>query len=121
MRGDEFGVHTDGPHRTGAARRAERVVVTGEWLGEEASVVLAVCKDLQRQVALIVNGLDRAHRLARAAVHALVGVDVKGTAALVDAIDRAFVDATAIQDVDARFTNYISHVCCSYPEVASHS
>ena len=45
--------------------------------------------------------LDRAHRLAGAAVDALLGVDVALALALVDAVDRAHVDARLVVDVDA--------------------
>src|SRR4051812_19930214 len=39
------------------------------------------------QTVVGMDGLDRAYRLAEPAVDALVGLDVEGTSALVDAID----------------------------------
>src|SRR4051794_32766535 len=45
--------------------------------------------------------LDRALRLAGSTVDALLGVDDQDAPGLVDAVDRAHVDAGAIFDVDA--------------------
>src|SRR5687767_12105405 len=53
--------------------------------------------------------LDRALRLARAAVDALLRIDDQHPAELVDAVDRADVDARAIFDVDARLGDDVRH------------
>ena len=64
---------------------------------------------LLRQVVLVVDRLDRADRLARAAVDALVGVDVQRAAALVDAVDRAFLDTGTVFDVHAGQRDHVGH------------
>jgi hypothetical protein len=53
---------------------------------------------------------DRANRLARRTVDALVGVDVPLANAVVDAIHRAFVDAASVMHVDAWFRDHVRHV-----------
>lgn len=64
---------------------------------------------LGRQVVLVVDRLHRAHRFTRPAVDALIRVDVEGSLTLVDAVDGAFVDAGAIDDVNARLANHVRH------------
>src|SRR5207248_1680072 len=68
-------------------------------------VVVPVRLQAGRKVVFVVDRLYRAHRLAGPAVHALVGVDVQGAGSLVDTVDRAFLDAGAVQDVDARLAD----------------
>ena len=53
--------------------------------------------------------LDRALRLARAAVDALLRIDDQHPAELVDAVDRTDVHAGAIFDVDARLGDDVRH------------
>jgi len=48
-----------------------------------------------------IDGLDRAHRLARTAVDALIRLDVEHAFAFVDAIDGALLDAGLVLHVDA--------------------
>jgi hypothetical protein len=60
-------------------------------------------------VVFVEDRLDRADRLAGAAVDAFVGVDVEHPLALVDAVDRAFLDAALVLDVDARFGDHIRY------------
>src|SRR5699024_4290442 len=60
-------------------------------------------------VVLVVDGLDRAHRLARPAVHALVRVDVQRPGTLVDAVDRALLDARLVLDVHAGLGDHVRH------------
>src|SRR4029077_16393719 len=69
----------------GAARGAEVL--------EELHVGLVEVLPLLRCVVLVEDRLDRADRLAGAAVDALVRVDVERALALVDAVDRALLDA----------------------------
>jgi hypothetical protein len=80
----------------GAAGRTDRV--------EELHVDVVELGLVGGDVVLVVDGLDRAHRLAGAAVDALVGVDVQHPVALVDAVDRTLLDAREILHVDARLT-----------------
>jgi len=61
------------------------------------------------------DGVDRALRLARAAVDALVRIDVElaiDAAVEVDAIDRADRDARFVQHVDTRLGDHLCHECC---------
>src|SRR5690348_7944098 len=84
-----------------AARTAE--------VGEELHVGVVEVLPLVRDVVLVVDGLHRAHRLARTAVDALVGVDVEHPVALVDAVHRTLVDAGLVEDVDARLGDDVGH------------
>src|SRR5690625_586476 len=61
---------------------------------EELRVDGRVLLPLVRHVVLVENGLDRAHRLTGTTVNALVRVDVQHPLALVDAVDRALLNAT---------------------------
>src|SRR4051812_45139400 len=86
-------------------RRAAR---TAE-VGEELDVGVVEVLPLVRDVVLVVDGLHRADRLAGAAVHALVGVDVEHPVALVDAVHRTLVDARLVEDVDAGLGDDVGH------------
>ena len=68
----------------------------GQRIGKEPGVVGQERPLVRGQVVLVIDRLDRAHRLARPAVDALVGMDVERAGALVDAVDRAFLDARAV-------------------------
>src|SRR5207344_3446681 len=52
---------------------------------------------------------DGADRHAGVAIHALIRLDVEHPRALVDAVDRALVDARLVLDVDARFGDDVGH------------
>src|SRR5215831_2351285 len=77
---------------------------------EEFDVDLVVLLPLRGHVILVVNGFNRADRLASPAVHALIRVDVKHALALVDAIDGALLDACPVEHVDARLGDYVRHL-----------
>src|SRR5690606_12678328 len=62
-----------------------------------------------RQVAFEVDRVDLAQETARAALHALLGVDVHGPVALVDAVDGAFLHASLVLDVNARTGDHVGH------------
>jgi len=64
---------------------------------------------LLRHVVLVEDRLDRADRLARPAIHALVRVDVEHPVAFVDAVDRTFVDARAVLEVHAGLSYHVGH------------
>src|SRR4029077_5388121 len=85
------------------ARRAQLV--------EEIHVGLGVVAPLVGQIVLVEDRLHWAHRLARATVDALVGMDIQHPAALVDAVDRAFLDASLIEHIDARLGDHVGHRC----------
>ena len=89
------------PSLDGTAGRAEVV--------EELDVRLVVVLPLLGHVVLVEDRLDRADRLAGAAVDALVGVDVEHPLALVDAVDGALLDARLVQHVDARLGDDVGH------------
>jgi len=59
-------------------------------------------RPLVGHVVFVEDRLNRAYRLAGAAVDALVGVDVEHPPAFVDAVDWAFIDAGLVLDVDGR-------------------
>src|SRR4029450_7130768 len=88
------------------AGRAQRVVA----LGEEGRVGLGEVLPLGGHVVLVEDGLHRADRLAGAAVHALVGVDVEHAVALVDTVDRTLLDAGLVLDVDAGLGDDVGHL-----------
>src|SRR5699024_7308386 len=98
-----------------ASGRAERSVVSGQRRGEEVVVVLQVWLQRLRKVVFVVDGLDGAHRLARAAVDALVGMDVQASFALVDAVDGAFVDASAVEYIDTGLADHVRHFLTQHP------
>src|SRR5258707_881201 len=78
------GVAGEGGGLGGAAGGAELV--------EEPGVLGGELGPLLRHVFVVEDRLDRADGFAGAAVDALAGVDVEHPLALVDAVDRAFLD-----------------------------
>src|SRR5439155_7381817 len=91
-----------------------RRVLLGETVHDvEALAVRVVDADerlpLVRQRVLREDRLDRALRLAGAAVDALLWVDHEHPARLVDAVDGTDVDARLVFDVDARLGDDVGH------------
>src|SRR5699024_11013594 len=76
---------------------------------EELDVGLVVLSPLLGGVVLVVDGLHGAHRLAGAAVHTLIGVDVQHPLALVDAVDRALLDTREVLQVNTWLGDHVSH------------
>src|SRR5690606_34175751 len=101
QRRDQRVVLLDDAHLRRAAGRSELV--------EELDVGVVVLRPLVGGVVLVEDRLDRADRLAGAAVHALVRLDVEHPAALVDAVDGALVDAGAVLHVDAGQGDHVGH------------
>ncbi|EGJ74913.1 putative ferredoxin [Streptomyces sp. Tu6071] len=99
--GDEGVVALDQAQLAGPAGRAQLV--------EELDVRLVVVLPLLGGVVLVEDRLDRADRLAGTAVDALIRVDVEGTLPLVDAVDRALLDASLVLDVDTRLRDDVGH------------
>src|SRR5262249_47047224 len=105
------------PFANGALRRARAAAATlllGRRLDprvvlEELLVDLDVVLPLLRGLVLGEDRLDRAHRLAGAAVDALLGVDVEHRLPLVDAVNRAHLHAGLVFHADARLGNDIGH------------
>ena len=108
-RGDPRRVHADLADLHRPAGRSERRLAAGQDLEEERRVVLLVLGLLGRQLAVGVDRVDGAHRLAGAAVDALGRLDVELAVALVDAVDRALLDARHVLDVDARRRDHVGH------------
>src|SRR6478609_522021 len=76
---------------------------------EDLTIDDTVGMHFRGKIVLVEDGLHRADRLARPAVDAFVGVDVQLAGTLVDAVDRALLDARLVLDVDARLGNHIGH------------
>ena len=89
-------------------------VLVRELVHDVAPVAVGVV-DLDERLPLVgervlrEDRLDRALRLARAAVDALLRVDHEDPVGLVDAVDRADVDAGAVFDVDAGLGDDVRH------------
>src|SRR4051794_6264545 len=97
-----------GGHRTnlgGTARRAD----PGHRVVEELGVHRGELFPLGGNVILVEDRGDRTGGLAGAAIDAFVGLDVEHPAALVDAVDRALVDAGAVLHVDAGLADRVGH------------
>src|SRR5690606_38244705 len=91
QRGDQRSIDPNRAEFRCAAGKSERLVASGQGFGEEGGVVVEIGLEFGGKVLLVVDRIHRAHRYTRSAVHTLVGVDVQRPAALVDAIDRAFL------------------------------
>src|SRR5215471_8853351 len=76
---------------------------------EELLVDLGVLLPLGRQLIVDEDRLDGAHRLARAAVDALIRMDVEHRLALVDAVHGADFHAGLVLDIDAGFRDHVRH------------
>src|SRR5689334_23177482 len=55
------------------------------------------------------NGLDRAFRLADAAIDTLVGMNDQHIGADIEAVDRAYLDAIHVFALDAGFSHHVGH------------
>src|SRR4051812_29690721 len=107
QRSDPRGVGLDGadPHRP--ARGADRRITPGQHQLEELLVVGFVLGVLGGQRTVGVDRVDGADRLAGTAVDALARLDVELAAALVDAVDRALLDAGHVLQVEARARDHV--------------
>src|SRR5262249_9395763 len=76
---------------------------------EELPVQLDEVLPLLRRLILDENRLHRADRLAGAAVDALIGMDEELVGALVDAVDRADLNAGLVLHVDAGLRDTVRH------------
>src|SRR3954451_21180713 len=85
----------------GATRCPKRLVAPRQDLGEEGQVVVDELLVVLGHATVLADRLDRADRFAGAAVDALLGVDVALAVTLIDAVDRALIDARLVVDVDA--------------------
>src|SRR5262249_32495862 len=76
---------------------------------EELLVHLDEVLPLVGRLVLGEDRLHRAHRLARTTVDALVGMDEELRVALVDTVDRTYLDAGLVLHVDAGFRDDVRH------------
>src|SRR5208282_5183129 len=76
---------------------------------EESGVVGDELVLVAGDAAVLADRIHRAHRLACATVDALGRVDVELARALVDAVDRAFLDAGLVGDIDTRCGDDVGH------------
>src|SRR5262249_13623145 len=87
----------------------------GPKIVKELHVGLVEVLPLVGHVVLVEDRFHRAHRFARATVHALVRVDVKHALALVDAIHGALLDAGFVEQVHAGLRDDVGHVGTPLP------
>ena len=83
------------------ARRAELV--------EEFRVISLESLPLSGDVILVIDRLHWAYGLASAAIDTLIWLDVEHPVALIDAIDRTFLDTGLVLDIDTRFSDDVCH------------
>src|SRR5450759_1413161 len=107
--GDQGGVRAHPADLGRSPRGVQQPGPAGQRLGEEPGVVGGEVGPLPGDVVLVEDGLDRADRLAGAAVDALVRLDVERSLPFVDAVDRALFDAGPVQHVDARLGDDVGH------------
>jgi hypothetical protein len=81
----------------------------GTNFNEEFSIDFAKLLPLRRNIIFIVDGLNRANRLACATVNALIRLDIKHSRTFIDAVNRAFFDTGLIFNINTRFGNYVRH------------
>jgi hypothetical protein len=82
----------------------------GPYFLEEIHIDRVVLAPLFWQVVLVINRLYWADWLTSSAIDALIRVDVEHAIAFIDAVHWAFINAGPIFDVNARKSNYISHL-----------
>src|SRR5699024_2877445 len=102
-------VDPDGTEFVRTAWGAQRLVTAGQDGFEELAVVRDERFVLLGDAAVLADRLHRAHRLAGAAVDALLGVDVKLAFALVDAVDGTFLGAGLVHHVHAGTGDDVRH------------
>jgi len=69
---------------------------------EEVSVNGGVRLPLFGHIVFVINSFNWAHWLARATVNTLIRLDIKHPVTLVDAINRAFFNASTVFEVNTR-------------------
>src|SRR5690625_241750 len=84
-----------------ATRRSEVV--------EELDIGGVVLLPLIGNIVLVVDRFYWAHRFACATVNALIGVNVKRTLALVDAVNGTLLNTRAVFNVNTRLSNDVCH------------
>jgi predicted membrane GTPase involved in stress response len=91
-------------------RAKPRSAARGSQLVKELGVDVKELLLVAGQVILVVDSLDGAHGLTGTAINALLRVNIKATLTLVNAVDRALLDASTILDVHAGQTDDVGHV-----------
>ena len=77
-------------------------------LVEKLNVGRVVLGPFFRSVVLVIDSLDRAHRLARTAIDAFVGVDVEHPVSLIDAVHWALINTRAVFHIHTGERDYVS-------------
>ena len=80
---------------------------------EDVAIDLDVLHQIRRNIFLRKNCSDGTLRFTCAAINTLIRMDVEHFGTLVDAIDRANVDAGSVLGIDAGFCDYVGHVSAS--------
>jgi hypothetical protein len=80
------------------------------YLLKEVNIYAVVLCPLLGGVIFVIDSLYRANWLAGTAVNALIRMNVKHSVALVDAVNRAFIDARLVFYIDAGKCDYIGHL-----------
>jgi hypothetical protein len=106
---NQRGVYTDSAEFGSTARRSERMISTRQNFTEERGVVGEVLLLVVGQIGFVVDRPNLANQLAGTAIHALIGVDIHGPGALVDAIHWALLDTRLVDYVHTRSADHIGH------------
>ena len=77
---------------------------------EELGVNPRIGTPLIRKFGLWENSFNRANRLTRMAIDALFRMDIQGANTLINAIDRAYVQAGFVFDIYTGLRNYVDHI-----------
>ena len=81
----------------------------GSHLNKELNIGRVVLRPLLGKIVLVVDRFYRTHRLTGTAIHALIRVDVEHPVALIDAINRALINAGAVFDINTGQSDYVGH------------
>jgi hypothetical protein len=81
----------------------------GPHLHKELHVGGVILRPLLWQIILVIDGLHWTYRFTRTTVHTFVRMDIEHSVALIDAIHRAFVNATAVFEIYAGQSDDVGH------------
>ncbi len=95
-------IPSDGTDLGCSARRADFL--------EKVHIDGVVIAPLLWNIVLVVDGLYWADWLAGSAINTLIRVDVEHAVTLINAVNRALIDAGLVLNIDTRKGNYVSHL-----------
>jgi hypothetical protein len=95
-------IPSDGTDLGCSARRADFL--------EKVHVDGVVIAPLLWNIVLVIDGLYWADWLAGSAINTLIRVDVEHAVTLINAVNRALIDAGLVLNIDTRKGNYVSHL-----------